>query len=249
VDFVLGEVSGVDTRHRTLRFTDGDTLAFDYLVVATGARTRFPDFIEGLRDHSFGVKHLSRAYGFRHRFEEVVKKKLDGNETPVNLVVAGAGLSGVEVAAEMAYMLGRYRNSLGARAHTITVTLLDACETILPGMHPYLVESSLRRLEALGVRVRTSSFIIRIDETRIHLESGGALPYTFIVFTGGIEAATGYLGADFERNEIGQLKVENALTLPGHPHIYAIGDAADIRDERDAPCHPRHSWPKRVRNM
>ncbi|WP_457596040.1 NAD(P)/FAD-dependent oxidoreductase [Hydrogenimonas sp.] len=238
VRYIQGRVTAVDPAAKRVRLENGTALLYDRLVVATGARTRFPDFIEGLRRHSFGVKQLSRAFGFRHRFEAVVEAKIEGDGAPVNLVVAGAGLSGVEVAAEMANALRRYEKSLGERARRVTVTLVDACETILPGLHPAIVKASRKRLEALGVRILTGAFIDRVEEAAIHFKEGDPLSYTFLIFSGGIEANTGFLPETFARNPQGQLEVDPYLRLPGHDDIYAIGDAAFLKDPANKPLPP-----------
>ena len=237
VTFLAAEATKLDPAQKSLRLGD-TTLAYDRLVIATGAKTAFPPFIRGLRDHSYGVKRLDRAFGFRHRFEEMIEKKLEGDDEPVNIVVAGAGLSGVEVAAEMAYMLRRYEKTLGERIDEIAITLVDACETILPGMHPRLVRKSRQRLDRLGVVTKTSAFIEEVDDASIRLKNGGTLPYTFIVFTGGIEANTGFVPECFEKNRLGQLKVEADLSIPDHPDIYAVGDAADIKERHGRPLPP-----------
>jgi len=237
VRFVQKEVTGLDTGNRRVLLGD-KTLPYDILIVATGARTRFPTFIEGLREHSFGVKQLRRAFGFRHRFEEEVAKKLEGEDGRVRIVVAGAGLSGVEVAAEMAYMLGRYAKTLGRKREELEVILVDACETILPGMHSKIVEAAGKRLRKLGVVVKTGVFIERVEATRIHFKNGETLPYTFMIFTGGIVANTAFVADTFATNTQEQLTVNATLNLPGHPEIYAIGDCADIRDLKGRPLPP-----------
>ncbi len=237
VRFIRGSVTGLDTRSKVVRLEEA-TLSYDLLIVATGSRTRFPSSIEGLRRYGFGVKRLDRAFGFRHRFEELVEQKLEGDERPVHIVVAGAGLSGVEVAAEMAYMLQRYRKSIGRRGERIAISLLDACDRILPGLHPFLVESSQKRLCDLGVRIETHAFIERVDEHRIHLRDREPMPYTFMIFTGGIVANSDFLPDSFARNETGQLIVTPTLTLEGESDIFAIGDVADLLDPKGRPLPP-----------
>ena len=237
VTFRHGTVTGLDTGRRVVTL-EKDELSYDRLVIATGARTAFPASIEGLRAHSYGVKRLEKAFGFRHRFEELIERKLEGDPDPINVVVAGAGLSGVEVAAEMAYMLRRYRKSLGEKIEEISITLVDACDTILPGLHPYLIRSSLRRLRELEVIVHTSAFIERVDDRHIHLRERPPLPYTFIVFTGGIVANTEFTGDTFAKNRLGQLLVNDDLSIGDVPDLYAVGDAARIMGTDGKPLPP-----------
>ncbi|WP_353662156.1 NAD(P)/FAD-dependent oxidoreductase [Hydrogenimonas sp. SS33] len=236
VRFVKSEILGVEPESKRV-VLEKESLSYDILIVATGARTRFPDAIEGLRRHGFGVKHLHRAFLFRHLFEAEIERKVQGESEKVEIVVAGAGLSGVEVAAEMAHTLKRYAKTLGAHEKEIRVTLLDACDTILPGMHPKIVAVSKRRLASLKVRIRTGAYIEKVEERQLVLKNGESLPYTFIIFTGGITANSGFFQAA-AKNGIGQLEVDPWLKIPGTHDIYAIGDVADIRDSRGDPLPP-----------
>jgi NADH dehydrogenase len=237
VRFVRGEVTRIDP-DGSLLYLGSRSIPYDTLIVATGAKTRFPSFIKGLREHSYGVKQLGRAFDFRHRFHALVEKKLEGDDEPIHIVIAGAGLSGVEVAAEMAYMLKRYRKMIGRRVQEIEITLVDACDTILPGLHPFLIESAEKRLRDLHVVLKTSAFIDRVDDTHLHLKTGETLPYTFIVFTGGIEAISGFTPESFEKNPVGQLEVTPYLTIEGYDNVFAIGDVADITGPDGEPLPP-----------
>ncbi len=237
VRFIKERLVRLDPDKRILQLENG-RLSYDYLVIATGARTRFPDYIKGLKRYGFGVKQLGRAFGFRHSFERIVKKKLEGDGENVNIAVVGAGLSGVEVAAEMGYMLKRYEKMLGDSAKDISITLIDACETILPGLHPKLIECSAKRLERLGVKIMTSSFIDSVKEDTIHLKGGGTVSYTFLIFTGGIVGNCDFVPDSFAKNEIGQLEVDASLNIEGYDEIFAIGDAANILDSAGKPLPP-----------
>ena len=237
VRFVHQRVEKIDPDKRLVHLQSMD-IPFDSLIIATGARTNFPPFIEGLREHSYGVKQLKRAFDFHNRFQTMIEQKLEGDEETIHIVVAGAGLSGVEVAAEMAYMLKRYKKMIGRHEKEIKIILVDACDTILPGMHPFMIESARKRLLDLGVEIKTSAFIDRVDEKHLHLKNGGSIPHSFIIFTGGIEAVSDFTPENFEKNRLNQLSVTKFLTIPGYENIYAIGDVADIRDEQEKPLPP-----------
>ncbi len=227
VTFIQSPVFGLDPDKRVLKLQNIE-LSYDYLIIATGARTRFPDSIDGLREQSFGIKRLDRAFNFRHKFEEEIKRKLEGESERVSIAVVGAGLSGVEVAAEMGYMLKRYRNLLGEHSKEIEVVLFDACDTILPGMDVTIVASAERRLKELGVTVKTSALIKRVEKEFIYFEDGEMWGYSFMIFTGGIVGNSEFTPETFEKNGIGQIKVNSHLQIDGYEEIFAIGDVAEI---------------------
>ncbi len=235
VKFIRDRIVSVDFRSNEV-VGEKEKIGYDTLIVAAGSRTNFFPFIGGLREHSYGVKSLGRSFGLRQAFEKRIIQKLTGEridrQGDLHIVVGGAGLSGVEIAAEMAHTLKRYEKVIGTHTKRITITLIDAAETILPGLHPYLIEKSRLRLEALGVTILTGTFIDAVEERTIHLKSKEPIPYDFMIFTGGIEATELVASMEVPKNRIGQLVVDEWLNIPGHPNVYAIGDCTQMRDAK-----------------
>lgn len=228
VEFLCDEVSGVDAAAHTVS-TPTQTIPYDYLIIATGSRTYFPDFIPGLRDYAHGVKSISAALDFKQQFERALLNRIEAQThacdvEPFNIIIGGAGLSGVEIAAEMAAYANRFYQNGNFGCRGIDVYLIDAYETILFGMDPYLIESAHERLINLGVHVWHNNRISEVREKEILLDNGKHLSFEFMIFTGGIAASTltQYLG--FETNTKGHLIVDEMLNIPAHENIYAVGD-------------------------
>ena len=166
VEFIHKEATSINFEQKSVHLNGAD-LFYDYLIIATGAKTNFFSFIEGLRENSYGVKNLERAHNFRMEFENLIYKKLQNEESSkegeLNIAVGGAGLSGVEVAAEMAYVLDNYSKTIGDTAKEIQIYLIDASETILPGMGQYSIDNTQKRLEELGIKILTGACINNVD--------------------------------------------------------------------------------------
>jgi len=235
VQFIHEEASSVDFEKQCV-LLNGEDLFYDYLIIATGAKTNFFSFIDGLREHSYGVKNLQRAYNFRIAFENLIYKKLQDEEaveTSVqNIVIGGAGLSGVEVAAEMAHVLETYSRTIGDTAKEIHIYLIDASETILPGMGKYSIENTQKRLEKLGVKILTNTFINSVDTSHIYFKNAEKLPYVFMIFTGGIKASDLNKTIDNEKNRLNQFITTPELNIQGQKNVFAIGDCVEIRDKK-----------------
>lgn len=233
VEFIYEKAIAVDYENKTVT-TEKQHLSFDYLIIATGAQTNFFSFIEGLRENSYGVKNLMRAYNFRKEFENLIYKKLQNEEissdNEINLAIGGAGLSGVEVAAEMAHVIETYSKTLGKRAKAIKIVLIDASNTILPGMSSYIIKNTEKRLEKLGVKILTSAFITNVDKTAIHFKNGEPLNYHFMIFTGGVKASNLNTRLGCEKNRIDQLIADPKLNIHNSKNIFAIGDCVEMRD-------------------
>ncbi len=233
VKFLCEKVTAVDEKEQKV-YIGEQVISYDYLVVAVGAKTNFFSFIDGLRDHSYGVKNLQRTHNFRKEFEDLIYNKLANKKyadiKEINLAIGGAGLSGVEVASEMANVIDVYSKTLGERAKDIKIYLLDASETILPGMSRFMITNTQKRLNKLGVNIRTSTFIQSVDAEYIHFKEGEKLKYHFMVFTGGIKAADLNATLENERNSIDQLIADSELNILDTKNVFAIGDCVELRD-------------------
>lgn len=230
VTFVCDSAKNIDFESQSVEVCNG-VISYDYLIIATGAKTNFFSFIEGLREHSFGVKSLHRAHNFRVEFANLIYKKLQNEEMQeINLAIGGAGLSGVEVAAEMAKVLEVYKKTIGCSVNSIKIHLIDASKTILPGMSDFLIKSTHKRLEALGVNILTNAFIQRMDEDFIYFKDQDALKYHFMIFTGGIKASDLNDTVDVQKNRISQFIPDKMLNIGEKKNVFAIGDCVEIRD-------------------
>jgi NADH dehydrogenase len=236
VNFIYEEATFIDY-HNQIITTQNQEISYDYLIVASGAQTNFFSFIEGLRENSYGVKNLMRAYNFRKEFENLIYKKLQNEEindgAAINLAIGGAGLSGVEVAAEMAHVIESYSKTLGERAKEIKIVLIDASDTILPGMSDYIVKNTHKRLEKLGVEILTSMFISNVDKTTIYFKNGDQLDYYFMIFTGGIKASNLNMKQESQMNKIDQFIPDKELNIYNTKNVFAIGDCVEIRDKNE----------------
>jgi NADH:ubiquinone reductase (H+-translocating) len=236
VTFIQHEVEALDMQNKSLTIKD-ETLTFDYMVVATGARTNFFSFIEGLREHSYGVKKLFRAFNFRKEFENIIYRKLQNEascgEESLNIAIGGAGLSGVEVAAEMARVINSYAKTIGEHAKEIKIHLIDASETILPGTSPYVINNTQKRLEKLGVKILTNAFITKVESDKIIFKSGETLDFCFMIFTGGIKASLLNESLECEKNRINQFIANETLNINDSVDVFAIGDCVEIRNKND----------------
>lgn len=235
VRFVSEEVISVDPHDRQV-VTRSQRMGYEYLIIATGSRTFFPDFIPGLREHTHGVKNIPAALDFKQQFERALLNRIEAQKEgcdvqPFNIVIGGAGLSGVEIAAEMAAYANHFYQNGNFGCRGIDVYLIDAYETILYGLDPFLIQSSHERLVQLGVHVWHNNRISEVRANKILLDSGKTLPFEFMIFTGGIAASTLTHHLGFETNPKGHLIVEQTLNVPGHDNVYAIGDIAQILDE------------------
>jgi NADH dehydrogenase len=230
-EVLLAEVRDVDVDARTVRFTDGATTGYDYLVVATGARHSYfgHDEWEPLAP---GLKSLEDALEIRRRvllaFEHA-ERETDPvrRHAYLTFVIVGGGPTGVEMAGAVAeirrYALRRdFRHIDPGEA---TVMLLEGGPRLLPSYPGNLSAQAKQKLRRLGVEVRTETLVTDIRPGSVNA-AGWVIPTQTVIWAAGNTASPVLqsLGAPLDR--MGRAIVEPDCTIPGHPEVFVLGDAA-----------------------
>jgi len=230
---LMEKVQGIDKRARTVT-TSTRTLAYDYLVVATGARHAYFGR-EEWAEHAPGLKSISDATEIRARvltaFEKAeVRANPDDHKRFLTFVVVGGGATGVEMAGAIAELAKKaltndFRN---IDPSTARILLLEAGERVLPGFAPGLSQSAEAQLSRLGVEVRTRTAVTECSERGVTVSGGEAIPSACVIWAAGVMAspAAKWLGADADR--AGRVVVSADLRLRDHPEIFVIGDTAHV---------------------
>lgn len=239
-EVILAEVQQIDTAAKRVTTSDGE-VAYDYLILATGARHSYFGKDEWEK-FAPGLKSLDDALELRRRmlmaFEIAEKTESDEvRAAAMTFVVVGAGPTGVEMAGalkEISRITLRkdFRHIDSSQAHVI---LLDAAPRVLPTFSPDLSESARRQLFDIGVDVRLGTMVEKIDETGVTLKSGEKIPSRTIVWAAGNAASPlgASLGVPLDR--MGRVIVNADLSIPGHPEVFVIGDLAHCAPEGGQP--------------
>ncbi|MFB6122184.1 MAG: NAD(P)/FAD-dependent oxidoreductase [Haloferacaceae archaeon] len=203
-DVVTARVDEVDADGRRVVLDSGDVLDYDYAAVCLGASTAFHD-LPGVREHATPLKRLRHA-------ERIRADALDVRASGGRVVVGGAGLSGVQVAGELAALADE-------RDADVEVALLERLDDVAPSFPANFQDALRAELDARGVTVRTSVRVTGADEERVHLADGD-IPYDAFVWTGGI-TGTEAMGGD-------RPSVKSDLRLGRE--TFVVGDAARVVD-------------------
>jgi NADH dehydrogenase len=237
---LMGDVVGVDLSARCVRLQDGPDVAFDVLIVATGAAYSFfghPEWAE----HSLVLKSMDDALDIRRRLLGAFERaELSGDPDEVRrlttFVVVGAGPTGVETAgtiAEMARQALRrdFRRIDPSKARVI---LFEAGPRVLPAFTEPLSAYAEKALTELGVEVRTGVAVQSISAGEV-MADGETIPAAAILWSAGVEArpAAAWLGAPTARN--GAVTVGPDCAVPGLDGVYVIGDGASFAGEGGKP--------------
>ncbi len=233
VTVIMGEVTGVDTDARAVKIRDAADVAFDYLVLATGAAYSFFG-----KDHWAAnapvLKSLADALVIRERllgaFEwaEGHAEQRDIGRV-LTFVVVGGGPTGVELAGTIAELARStlFRNFRRIDPASARIILFEAGPRLLSEFPPRLSDYARTALEKLGVEVRTGAAVNEIDGNGL-TAAGERVETTNILWCAGTAArpAAEWLGAEAARN--GAIKVGADCSVPGHPNIFALGDVSNL---------------------
>jgi len=228
---LYGEVRRVDVAARNVILEDGEAVAYDHLILATGATDSYFGHDEW-RAHAPGLKTLQDAFEIRRRvllaFEHAEREHDPARRAAwLTFVVIGGGATGVEMAGTLAEIArhtlkGEYRRYDPRNAR---VVLIEAAERVLPPYPPELSEHARIQLERLGVTVWLGRRVSGIDAAGVQL-GGERLEAKTVVWCAGIAASPigETLGVPLGRG--GRVIVAPDLSVPGHPEIQVIGDLA-----------------------
>ena len=227
---MLAEVSGVDAVRKEV-IADGKRLAYDYLVIATGARHAY----FGHDDWAIfapGLKTVDDATYLRRRillaFERAENETdFDERRRLMTFVVVGGGPTGVEMAGAIAELAKR---ALASDFQSIdplcaTIILVEAGPRLLTPFVPSLSDAARRSLQQLGVEVRLGVAVTSCSCEGVRL-GDEFIPTRTIIWAAGVMASPAgrWLGAESDR--AGRVKVRSDLSVPGHTDVFVIGDTA-----------------------
>ena len=233
-NFVRDRVTGVDTDERTVELRDGDSVDYDYLLVGIGSATAFFG-IDGLKEHSLTLKSLDDVREI-HEAVRAAGEEATQSE-PAQILVGGAGLSGIQTAGEIA----GYRDDTRA---PLDIKLIEGLEEIFPGNDPEVQGALKKRLLDRDVEILTGEFISEVDAETVSLGEDSELDYDVLVWTGGITGHEEITEADFDKDERSNRVFAESDFQTSDDRVFAIGDAALVDQGNDdvAPPTAQAAW-------
>ena len=240
-EVVLAEVASIDRATRTVRFSDGDSVEYDHLIVASGAQDNYFGHADWA-DHAPGMKSIEDALEVRRRvlfaFEEAEREGDEARRRAwMTFVVIGGGPTGVELAGSLSEMAHRVlpRDFRHIDTTSARIVLVEGLDRLLPAYSERLSARAKRVLEKLQIQVRLGTRVSAIDDDGVLLGSERIEARTVLWGAGVSPSPLGkMLGAPLNRS--GQVEVAGDLTLPGDPRVSVVGDlAAVIQDGQPVP--------------
>jgi NADH dehydrogenase len=237
---IMGEVIEIDKSNKQITIANGDIFGYDHLIISIGARHSYFGQEEWER-FAPGLKTISDALKIREQvlisFEKA--ERLDSISEAakyLNFVIIGGGPTGVEMSGAIAEIANKalFKNFRRIKPEESKIYLIEALPQILPMYPDKLAQRATKDLENMGVRVLTGKKVIEINENGVKTDDMFIESKNIIWAAGNqVSPMLKTLGVPLDR--AGRVIVGPDLSVPDHPEIFVIGDAAHFVGKEGKP--------------
>lgn len=227
--FVEGTVTGVERTTETVRLDGVAPVSYDYLVVAIGSTTEFYG-IPGVETNAHTLQNRADAVAIADRVSTLGQSSTPAD--PARVAIGGAGLSGVQIAGEIADHHDQPENPVDIR-------LLEARDSLLPNEDPELAPYVGKELAARDIDLTTGHPVVAADEDSVAVEDVGSVPYDLFIWTGGV---TGRKAVTDGGAVVPERRGQNAPGPSAQQRVFVAGDAAFVGDGSRAPPTAQAAW-------
>ena len=231
--FQMGEVTEINFAEKFVRM-NGSVIAYDYLILAAGARTNFFGF-ETLEKYGLQLKDIDTAVTTRnHLLSMFEAASHEGDpakrKSLLTFVIVGGGPTGVETAGALAELITHVMRKDYPRLDLkeAKVILLEAGTDLIASYPEELRQATLRLLKKKNVDVRLNTKMMDFNGQRVTLGDGSIIESPTLIWTAGAKAAELVDDLPLEKASMGRVRVMPTLNLTQFPEAFVIGDAAFV---------------------
>lgn len=245
--FRLGRLAGVDRARRLVccapaldergdPINEACSFPYDTLVVAIGSITN--DFgVPGVAEHCMFLDTRQQADRFhRHLLKSCYAANSQSEplrDGQLHVAIAGAGATGVELAAELhdsLHQLAEFGLERIEPERNVRISIIEAAPRVLPGLPERISKSTHTVLEGLGITVYTGERICAAGPDGFRTDSGRLVPAAMKIWAAGIKAPDVLAQMDgLEVDRVNRLVVRGTLQTTRDDDIFAFGDCASCR--------------------
>ncbi|WP_293369452.1 NAD(P)/FAD-dependent oxidoreductase [Nevskia sp.] len=231
---LLGEVTSIDAATREVLLSDGRKLAYDWLILATGAtHTYFGN--DQWERHAPGLKRVDDATLIRRRLLLALERAENSGDPAeqkklMTFAIVGAGPTGVELAGAIAELSKKVliHDFRAINTRDVRVVLVEGADRVLLSFPPTLSAFALAELEKKGVEVMLNTRVTGCDADGLSFGDGSKLDAATVLWAAGVAASPAARWLNVPADRAGRVQVLPDLGVPGHERVFVIGDTAAI---------------------
>ncbi|GAA4664481.1 NAD(P)/FAD-dependent oxidoreductase [Frondihabitans cladoniiphilus] len=231
--FYHGLLTRIHADKREIELHDGETMAYDYLVLANGVGTNFFG-TPGAEEYSKSLYSRSQAMRIRDElFTQMEKAAASEGDAEVRVVIAGGGATGVEMAGALAELRDQALRDAypELRADSVTITLVHRGAELLKPFAGRLRRYAAKSLRKRNVVLRFGAGVTEVTETGVCLSDGNTIPAELVIWATGVTAHPEVAEWGVPQTQGGRITVDATLAVTGRDRIYAAGDIAASPDD------------------
>ena len=235
IDFVLAHARRIDLQNRQIE-TDGETISYDYLILANGSVTSTFD-VPGVEEHAYFLKTLEEAVALKNHiiccFEAAAREPdAERRKSLLTFVIAGGGATGVEYAGALTELIHGplIRDYPGIDFSEVRIILLEAAGELVSSMPSNIRDYTAGQLRRMGVDVRLSAAVAEVSIDKVVLKNLKIIEASTVIWTAGVKGEGLAAASDILVTRDGRVAVNETLRIKDQPNIYVIGDLASINE-------------------
>lgn len=221
---IVDNVSEIDLAKKEVGTKLGKMYNCDYLIIALGSETEFFGNSE-LKEFALEFKSPQDALNVRNAFDELFERK--GKREPLKTVIVGGGLSGCELAANLAEAKEKMAKAHGYPSENVSIEILEAGSEILCQLSPSLKKIANQRLNDLGIKISVCTPVLNVENGKLNDKNGKVFEYDLLIWTAGVKGCSlvsSIKGVKIEKKNT--IRIDEYLQIRPFQNVFAIGDIA-----------------------
>ncbi|MCL6571805.1 MAG: NAD(P)/FAD-dependent oxidoreductase [Bacillus sp. (in: Bacteria)] len=232
--FLRASVSNVDITNQEVHLEGGDTINYDYLLIALGFEGETFG-IPGIKEHAFELRSFRSSKAIYHHIKKQFNLyKEDQDQSRLTFVVAGGGFTGIEMLGELADGLPKLCKEHDIPFEKIKIVAIEAAQSVIPFFPKQSIQYTTEALEKRNIELITSTKILGCTPDKVVLENNVEVPTQTLIWSCGVKGNTivQKWGLPIEK---GKLAVDSYLRVKNMKNIFSIGDCSlFMKDEKSA---------------
>jgi NADH dehydrogenase len=235
IDFVLAHARRIDFQNRQIE-TDGETISYDYLILANGSVTSTFG-VPGVEEHAYFLKTLEEAVMLKNHiiccFETAAREPdAEKRKSLLTFVIAGGGATGVEYAGALTELIHGplIKDYPGIDFSEARIILLEAAGELVSSMPSNIRDYTAGQLRRMGVDVRLSAAVAEVSMDKVVLKNLEKIETSTVIWTAGVKGEGLAAASDIPVTRDGRVAVNETLRIKDQQNIYVIGDLASINE-------------------